>query len=91
MSRLSGPVVEQAWNIGDLAINAEASVDVTVSGAKLGDFVLASMDIDLEQGTLLAQVRAANTVEVTYINTSADPTDLPAATLRVKVVAFEDI
>lgn len=91
MSRLSGTYVSQAWNIADLAIDAEASVDVPVVGAKLGDFVLASMDIDLEQGTLLAQVRAAGIVEATYINTSADPTDLPAGTLRVKVIAYEDI
>jgi hypothetical protein len=88
---MSGMSASQAWNIGDLAAGAEASVDVTVPNAKLGDFVLASMNIDLEQGALLANVRAANTVEVTYINNSVDPSDLPAATLRVKVVPFEDI
>jgi len=89
MSRLSGPSLEQAFNIADLAISAESSVDVTVPGAKLGDFVLCSMDIDLEQGSLTANVRALNTVEVTYINDAVDPSDLPAGTLRVKVIPFE--
>lgn len=91
MSRLSGTYAEQTWDIGDLAAGAEASVDVVVPGAKLGDFVLASMGIDLEQGALLANVRAANTVEVTYINNSVDPSDLASTTLRVKVVPFDAI
>ena len=91
MSRLSGVFVSQTWNIADLAAGAEASVDVAVAGAEMGDFVFASMDIDLEQGALLAQVRAAGIVEVTYINNSVDPSDLASATLRVKVVALNDI
>ena len=91
MSRLSGMKAEATWNIADLAAGAEASTTVTVPGAKLGDFVLASMGIDLEQGALLAQVSAANTVEATYINNSVDPSDLASTTLRVKVVPFDDI
>jgi hypothetical protein len=91
MSRLSGLRASQAWDIADLAIDAEASVDVSVPGAKMGDFVFASLDIDLEQGTLLASMRVDGVVEATYINTSADPSDLPAGTLRVKVVPFDAI
>jgi hypothetical protein len=49
------------------------------------------MGIDLEQGALLAQVSAANTVEATYINNSVDPSDLASTTLRVKVIPFDDI
>jgi len=82
---------ETTWNIADLAAGAEASTDVTVPGAAMGDFVLASMGIDLEQGALLANVRAANTVEVTYINNSVDPSDLASTTLRVKVIPFDVI
>jgi len=88
---MSGMYAEKAWDIGDLAAGAEASTTVTVPGAAFGDFVFCSMDIDLEEGTLTAQVSAANTVEAVYINDAEDPSDLAAATLRVKVVPFNDI
>lgn len=91
MSRLSGMYAEQAWNIADLAASAESSVDVSVPGAKLGDFVLCSLDVDLEEGALTGAVRVDGTVEVTYINDAADPTDIPAGTLRVKVIPFNVI
>jgi hypothetical protein len=91
MSRLSGTITEQTWNIADLAAGAEASVDVAVAGAALGDFCLASLGIDMEQGTLIAQVRAAGIVEVTYVNTSVDPSDLASTTLRVKHIPFDAI
>ena len=88
---MSGFYNTATWDIGDLASGAEASTTVTVPGAKMGDFVLASMDIDLEEGALTAQVSAANTVEAVYINDAEDPSDLASATLRVKVIPFDVI
>jgi hypothetical protein len=78
---------EKAWNIADLGDDAEESTSVTVTGAALGDFVIVSLDIDVEQGSLTAQVLSANTVECTYINSAVDPSDLAAATVRVLVIA----
>jgi hypothetical protein len=91
MSRLSGMSGQVAWNMADLAASAEESKTVTIPGAKLGDFVFCSLSIDYEQGSLTAQVSAANTVEATYINDAVDPSDLAAAVLRVKVIPFDDI
>ncbi len=76
----------KTWNIADLAASAEESTTVTVTGAELGDFVIVSLDIDVEQGSLTAQVLSANTVEATYINDSLDPSDLASATLKVLVI-----
>ncbi len=91
MSRLSGMYAETSWDIGDLASGAEASTTVTVAGAKMGDFVWVSSDIDLEEGSLYGQVSAADTVEAVYINSAEDPSDLAAMTLRIKVVPYDAI
>ncbi len=88
MSRLSALSASTAWDIGDLALGAEASTTVTVPGAVMGDFVFLSADIDLEEGALYGQVSAANTVEAVYINNAEDPTDLASFTLRVVVVPY---
>lgn len=76
----------KTWDIADLAESAEESTTITVTGAALGDFVIVSLDIDVEQGSLTAQVLSANTVECTYINDSVNPSDLASATLRVLVI-----
>lgn len=76
----------KTWDIADLDASAEESTTITVTGAVLGDFVIVSLDIDVEQGSLTAQVLSADTVEATYINDSNDPSNLASATLRVLVI-----
>jgi hypothetical protein len=91
MSRLSGMTASAAWDIGDLASGAEASTTISVPEAQMGDFVLVSSDIDLEEGNLYGQVSAAGTVEVVYINSAEDPSDLASMTVRVKVIPSDVI
>lgn len=79
---------EKAWDVADLAQGAESSTTVTVTGAVLGDFVIVSLGVDVEQGSLTAQVLSADTVEVTLINDSLNPGDPASATLRVFVIAY---
>lgn len=78
----------KTWDVADLAQGAETSTTVTCTGAALGDFVIVSLGVDIEQGSLTAQVLSANTVEVTLINDSLDPSDLASSTLRVMVIAY---
>lgn len=59
---------------------------ITVTGAALGDFAMASFSLDLAGVTLSAYVSAANTVAVRFANVGAtNPTNLASGTLRVRV------
>ena len=67
-------------------INAgQTTQDVTVPGAALGDYAIASFSIDTQGIKLDAQVRAANVVRVTFTNNTGAPIDLGGGTLRVLV------
>jgi hypothetical protein len=71
---------------GSLATDAMLAENVTVTGAALGDFALASMSVDIADLGLDAHVTAANTVTVTLTNVgAANPTDLGSGTLSVMV------
>lgn len=75
------------WDLSaGLANGANASKDVTVTGAALGDFCLPSISIDGEQCTITANVRAANTVEVQIENASGGTATLASCTVRVLVI-----
>jgi hypothetical protein len=72
---------------GSLANGSMLSEDVTVTGAALGDFAIASMSVDVADLNLEAQVTASNTVTVVLTNNGAvDPTNLGSGTLRVMVI-----
>jgi len=67
--------------IGD---GSTASTTVTATGAAMGDFAAASMDVALPAGLMLsAAVTAADTVTVTLNNRSGATQDLASGTLRV--------
>ena len=76
------------WDPGSIASGASESTDVTVSGAALGDFVLASFSLDVQDMILSAEVSAANTVTATLSNLSgaSPPPNLSSGTLRVLVL-----
>jgi hypothetical protein len=63
-----------------------ASTDVTVTGAALGDVVLASFSVDTVDSAIVAAVTAANTVTVTVLNNTAGAVNLAAGTLRLYVL-----
>ena len=78
--------VEATWNPGEVAAGGKVSTTVTVSGATLGDFVLRSFSLDVQELTFTADVSAANTVEVVLANLTGSPVDLASGTLRVAVL-----
>lgn len=65
---------------------AGATTTVTVTGAALGDFALASLDVDVAGITVTAYVSAADTVSVRLQNESGGTLDLVSATLAVRVI-----
>ena len=80
---------------GDSAAYDPASVadaeslekEVTVTGAALGDFALASLSVDLAGLSISALVSAADTVTVVLQNDSGGAVDLAAGTIaRVLVI-----
>jgi hypothetical protein len=75
------------WDVGSLADGAgETKSGITVTGAALGDFVDASLSVDLQGMLLTAWVSSANTVAARIQNeTGSGPIDLASATLRVRV------
>lgn len=69
-----------------LADGAGITTTVTVAGAVLGDFALASFSLDLTGITVTAYVSSANTVSVRFQNESGGTVDLASGTLRIKVI-----
>lgn len=63
-----------------------ATTTVTVTGAALGDFAVASFSLDLQGVTLSAYVSAANTVSVRFQNETGGVLDLGSGTLRARVI-----
>jgi hypothetical protein len=70
---------------GSISDGDEAAEEVTVTGAALGDFVVASMSIDVTDLSLTASVTAADTVTVVLGNWTGGAIDLGSGTLAVKV------
>lgn len=72
---------------GSIVVGASAPPQtVTVTGAVLGDFAQASMNIDLQGLTMTAYVSAADTVTVVLANLTAGAVDLVSGTLNVRVM-----
>jgi hypothetical protein len=74
------------WDPGSIADGDEEVKEVTVTGAALGDFALASLSIDVADLVLTACVTAANTVTASLANNTGGAIDLASATLRVRVL-----
>jgi len=78
--------VEATWDPGEVAAGAKVSTTITVAGAALGDFVMRSFSLDLQELTLTADVLATNTIEVVLANLTGAAVDLGSGTLRVLVL-----
>lgn len=68
-----------------IANGASTTTTVTVTGAILGNRALASFSLDTTGVALAAQVTAANTVTVIFLNLTGGAVDLASGTLAVTV------
>lgn len=71
---------------GSLVDAAGETVQVTVTGAELGDYVLVAAPYDLQDITVTAYVQAADTVEIRLQNESGATVDLASGTWKIKVL-----
>jgi hypothetical protein len=77
---------ESAVNFASAADAETQAVNVTVTGAALGDLAWASIAVDVADLTLDAQVTAADTVTLTVNNNTGGAVDLAAADVRIVVL-----
>ena len=76
----------ETWDPGSIAAAGYEAEDVTVPGAAIGDFVMASLTTMVTNDMMLAaHVSAADTVKVILFNPTANPIDLGIGTLAVIV------
>lgn len=73
-------------NPSSLADGAGETFTVTVTGARVGDFVDVSFSVALSDVMLLGWVSANDTVSARFQNESGGVRDLSAGTLRVRVI-----
>lgn len=76
------PFVLTEQNFGSIAGGDEAAVDVTVTGAALGDFVKVAAEVDLTDLVLTASVTAADTVTIVVANNTGGAVDLASTTFN---------
>lgn len=84
-SGASGDPETASWDTGSIAAGSYATKEVTVQGAALGDFAMASLSLDVQDMQLNANVTAANTVTVTLFNPTGSAIDIGTPTLKVLV------
>lgn len=75
----------QAYDPANVATLSQITTTAAVAGAALGDFVLASFDLDLQAMQMTAYVSSANTVTVVIRNNSLADINLAAGNLRIRV------
>lgn len=84
METLAGTV---AWNPSLIADGNEEAKDVTVTGAALGDFCLVSMDKDVKDLVLDAQVISTNNVTCILANNTGGNITVDSGNVFVRVIA----
>jgi hypothetical protein len=80
-----GPTGYVTWNPGSLATMTQEVKDVTIYGAAMGDFVLASCSLDISHLTCTAHVSATNTVTIVLFNSTTGTVDLASGTWYIRV------
>jgi hypothetical protein len=78
-------VATAAWDLGSCDDQGFVALDVTVTGAALGDFVDVSLSLDTADLTVFAAVTATNTVTITVINNTQAGVDLLTPTYYLRV------
>jgi hypothetical protein len=79
------------WNPSSIADGNEEAKEITVTGAALGDYAMASFSLDVSDLTLNAQVTAANTVTCVLSNHTGGAIDLASGTLRVRTASEDKV
>lgn len=74
------------YDPASLADGAGVTTTVTVTGAELGDFAIASFSLAQSDVSISAWVSADDTVSVRFQNESGGTVDLGSGTLRAKVI-----
>lgn len=74
------------WNPSSCAVGAQVAASTTVTGAAVGDYVLASSSADLFGLNLRAVVTAADTVTFYLTNSTAGAVDLGSASFFCRVM-----
>jgi len=74
------------WDPGSIDDGDEEAKEVTVTGATLGDYALASFSLDVADLVLNAQVTAANTITCILANNTGGAVDLAEGTVYVQVI-----
>lgn len=75
---------EVSWDLSSLAAGATANVDVTVTGARVGDLAQASLTTSSRSFELDAAAWPNSTIRVLARNVSSTAIDLAAATLSAQ-------
>ena len=86
LTALRGLDGSETYDAGSIADGDEEVGEVTVTGAALGDFVLASFSLDVADLAITAAVTAANTVTYQLLNNTGGAIDLASGTVRVRVL-----
>jgi hypothetical protein len=79
-------VVDAAWDPPSIPAGGSAQANITVTGARPGDFVQAAYSLSTSGVVFLAQIGAGDTVTVTAWNRSGAAVDLNPGTVRVRVL-----
>lgn len=74
------------WDPASIADGDKEAKDVTVTGAALGDFAIASFSLDVADLQLSADVTAADTVTCVLSNNTGGAVDLGSGTVYIKVL-----
>ena len=74
------------WDPGSIATTRYESMNVTVTGAELGDYAMASFSIDIGELILTANVTGTNEVKCSFENHTAGAIDLGEGTVYVRVL-----
>lgn len=82
---LTGSATFDASSIAD---GNEEAVEITVTGAVLGDFCLVSHGVDVADLAIVGAVTAADTVTAVVMNNTGGAIDLASATIRAVVLPF---
>ncbi|MXP42998.1 hypothetical protein [Allopontixanthobacter sediminis] len=79
------PVIGWTYDPASLASGASVSVNQTLTGVALGDFVLPSFSLDLQGVTLTAAIKSADTIAFTFSNLTGAAVDLGSGSLYAKI------
>jgi len=74
---------EATWDPASVNSNSAQHETVAVIGAQMGDFVMASIDVDIQGLDLVAHVTSADVVTVGLHNPAAGAVDLGSCNLHI--------